>query len=66
MLWYFLAWSIQSITQGPPKFVSNDEVCYGVTRHLKTSSTALLDGTINFSLLLTGLHVVTNKPNDKL
>ena len=33
MLWYFLELSIQLITQGPPKFVSNDEVCYGMTRH---------------------------------
>ena len=65
MLWYFLAWSIQSITQEPPKFVSNDEVCYGVTRHLsETSSTALLDGTINFTLSLTGLWHVVDKQTE--
>ena len=61
MLWYFLALSIQSTTQGPPSFVSNDEVCYGVTRHLsETSSTAVLDGTINFLLIIADrtIHVV--------
>ena len=58
MLWYFLEWSIQLITQGPPSFVSNDEVSYCVTRHLsETSSTALLDETINFSSSLTGLYM---------